>query len=128
MQVRIEALENIVIQRYYGLQSQNFALFDQVSYMADQQVINTAGINVDSRCSTNEGINTILLNSNKNQHQLRLVLNTTEGLGVSCNLGSGVPKAFSSSYRKSYFNLINGKDLPLRKGEEVYWKGSYFWD
>lgn len=128
VQVRIEALENIVIQRYYGLQSQNFALFDQVSYIADQQVINTAVINIDSRCSTNEGINTILLNSNKNQHQLRLVLNTTEGLGVSGNLGSGVPKAFSASYRKSYFNLINGKDLPMKKGEEVYWKGSYFWD
>jgi hypothetical protein len=128
VQVRIEALENIVIQRYYGLQSQNFALFDQVSYIADQQVINTAGINIDSRCSTNEAINTILLNSNKNQHQLRLVLNATEGLGVSGNLGSGVPKAFSASYRKSYFNLINGKDLPMKKGEEVYWKGSYFWD
>lgn len=128
VQVRIEALENLVIQRYYGLQSQNFALFDQVSYMADQQVINTAGINIDSRCSTNEGINTIHLNSNKNLHRLRLVLNTTEGLGVSGNLGSGVPKAFSASYRKSYFNLVNGKDLPLKIGEEVYWKGSYFWD
>ncbi len=68
VQVRIEALESIVIQRYYGLQSQNFALFDQVSYIADQKVINTAGINIESRCSTNDGINTILLNSNKNQH------------------------------------------------------------
>ncbi len=128
VQVRIKALEDIVIQRYYGLQSQNFALFDQVSYIADQQVINTAGINVNSRCSTNEGINTILLNSNKNQHQLRLVLNTAEGLGVLGNLGSGIPKAFSVSYRKSYFNLVNGKDLPLKRGEEVYWKGSYYWD
>lgn len=128
VQVRIEALDDIVIQRYYGLQCQNFALFDQVSYIADQQVINTAGINIDSRCSTNEGINTILLNSSKNLHQLRLILNTAEGLGVTGNLGAGVPRAFSASYRKSYFNLVNGKDLPLKKGEEVYWKGSYFWD
>ena len=128
VQVKIEALEDLIIQRYYGFQSQNFALFNQVSYIAGQQTINTEATNIDSRCRSNEGINTILLNSNKNRHQLRLVLNSAEGLGGSGNLGSGVPKAFSASYGKSYFNLVNGKELLLKKGEEVFWKGTYLWD
>lgn len=128
VEVKIAALEDAVIQRYYGLQSQNFSLFDRVNYAAGQQIVNTEAINIDSRCKTNEGVNTILLNSSKNKHQLRVVLNTSEGLGASNNIGTGLPKAFSASYGKSYFNLVNSKDLPLKKGEEVSWKGSYFWD
>lgn len=126
--VTIEALEDAVIQRYYGLQSQNLSIFEQVGYLAGQRVINTAPIKTDSNCKTNEGVNTILLTGSKTQHQLRVILNVAEGLGVPGNLGDGKPKAFSSSYGKSYFNLVNGKDLPLKKGEQVFWKGSYVWD
>lgn len=126
--VTIEALEDAVIQRYYGLQSQNFSIFDQVSYLAGQQVINTAPIKADSNCKTNEGVNTILLTGSKTPHQLRMVLNISEGLGIPGNLGDSKPKAFSASYGKSYFNLVNGKDLSLKKGEQVFWKGSYYWE
>ena len=128
VEVKIEALEDLVIQRYYGLQSQNFALFDSVKYMAGQRVINTDVINANSNCRSNEGVNTILLTDNEKQHQLKLVLNIEEGLGSMGKLRVGTPKAFSASYRKSYFNLVNGQDLTLKKGEEVFWKGSYLWD
>jgi hypothetical protein len=68
-----------------------------------------------------------LLTDNEKQHQLKLVLNLEEGLGLG-NLGVGTPRAFSASYRKSYFNLVNGIDLNLKKGEKVFWKGAWFWD
>ena len=126
--VKIEAIEDLVIQRYYGLQSQNFALFDSVNYMAGQRVINSAAIKANSNCRTNEGVNTICLTDNEQQHQLKLVLNIEEGLGAPGTLGEGKPKAFSASYGKSYFNLVNGKDLPMKKGDKVFWQGSYFWD
>jgi hypothetical protein len=126
VEVKIEALEDAVIQRYYGLQSQNFSLFDRVNYLAGQQIVNTEAINKESHCLSNNGVNTILLKSTKNQHQLRLTLDITSGLGTFQNLGEGKPKAFSASYGKSYFNLINGKDLTIKKGEEVFWIGSYF--
>ncbi len=126
--VKIEALEDLIIQRYYGLQSQNFALFDSVKYMANAEVINTAAINTNSSCQSNDGVNTILLTDSNSQHQLKLTLNTSEGLGVFENLGNGLQKAFSASYGKSYFNLINGKNLLLKKGEEVFWEGTYLWD
>jgi hypothetical protein len=127
VQVTIEALEDLVIQRYYGLQSQNFALFDSVKYLADLRAINGDLINVNSSCRSNDGVNTILLTDNEKQHQLKLVLNLEEGLGLG-NLGVGTPRAFSASYRKSYFNLVNGIDLNLKKGEKVFWKGAWFWD
>jgi len=126
--VKIEALEDLVIQRYYGLQSQNFNIFDSISYMAGQRVINAAAINANSNCQTNERVNTICLTDKEQKHQLKLVLNIETGLGVPGSLGEGKPKAFSASYGKSYFNLVNGKDLPMKKGEEVFWQGSYFWD
>lgn len=128
VEVKIEALEDAVIQRYYGLQCQHFSVFDRVHYLAGQQTVNTEGVNMDSRCLTNNGINTILLKSADNRHQLRLTLDITRGLGTFENLENGKPKAFSASYGKSYFNLINGKNLIIKKGHEVFWKGSYFWD
>lgn len=129
VEVKIEALEDLLIQRYYGLQSQNFAIFDSVKYQAGPTIINAAAVNVNSNCKSNGGLNTIRLTDNQNVHQLTLVLSTQEGLGATSNyLGAGIPRAFSANYRKSYFNLVNGQDLVLNKGEQVYWKGSYLWD
>jgi hypothetical protein len=129
VEVQIEALEDLVIQRYYGLQSQNFAIFDSVKYMTMQnQVINTESINKNSSCRSNNELNTVLLTDNENIHRLKMVLNMNEGLGAVNNLGAGTPRAFSANYRKSYFNLVNGRDLMLRKGGTTFWKGSYFWD
>ena len=126
--VSIEALEDLRIQRYYGLQSQNFAIFDSVKYVAGQRIINTEVVGANSRCRLNDGVNTIILCSRDNQHQLKLELNTREGLGTFDYLGTGLPKVFSASYRKSYFNLVSGKELKMKRGEQVYWKGSYFFD
>ena len=124
--VQTEALDDAVIQKYYGLQSQNLDIFDQVSYWAGDQLLNTGLNKSDNCCKTNDHINTILLTGD--QHQLKLILDTTEGIGTFTQLGENKPKAFSASYGKSYFNLINGKDLLLQKGEKMFWRGIYLWD
>ena len=99
-----------------------------MKYVAGEQEINTELINANTRCRSNDGVNSIILIDKSNQHRLKLVLNTGEGIGTSEYLGDGLPKAFSASYRKSYFNLVNGKELIMKKGETVFWKGSYCWD
>ena len=126
--VSIEALDDVVIQRYYGLQSQNFPVFDSVSYASDERVYHTAAVNANSNAPQADGVNTIILSGTSDQHQLRLVLNIREGLGTAEYLAPGLPRAFSASYGKSYFNLVNGKELVLKKGEKVFWKGAYYWD
>ena len=35
------------------------------------------------------------------------------------------PQAFNLSYGKTYFNLINGRECVLGKGESVGWSGRY---
>ncbi|MGV8140146.1 MAG: hypothetical protein AB2L20_33590 [Mangrovibacterium sp.] len=126
--VRIEALDDVVIQRYYGLQSQNFSVFDSVSYVSGERVYHTAAVKANSSSPQAEGIDAIILKGNSGGHQLRLELNTREGLGTAEYVASGLPRAFSAGYGKSYFNLINGRELILKKGEQVFWKGAYSWD
>lgn len=128
VQVSIEALEDAVISRYYGLQSQNYALFDSVSYWLNEKVVSRAAIIADSKCPVGEKVNTIVLSDKINSNQLRLRLDTSFGLAASPYLSSGQPRAFSASYGKSYFNLVNGQELLLKKGQTIFWKGSYCWD
>ncbi len=123
--VNISALVDITIQRYYGMQSVNFPVFDSVSYATPQKEINTAFVKADSRCSSNANVNSIILKDTAGKHQLKLVMEN-KGLGTFKYLAEELPRAFSASYRKSYFNLIHGKYLPLKKGESVFWEGSYF--
>ncbi|MEN6456831.1 MAG: hypothetical protein ABFD10_21450 [Prolixibacteraceae bacterium] len=126
--VRVEALDDVVIQRYYGLQSQNFSLFDSVSYASDDRVCHTAPVKANSNSPQTEAVNAIILTGASNQHRLRLALNTREGLGIAEYLAPGLPRAFSAGYGKSYFNLVNGRELILKKGEKVFWKGAYYWE
>jgi len=126
--VSIEALDDVVIQRYYGLQSQNFPVFDSVGYASDERVYHTAAVKANSNAPQADEVNTVILSGASDQHQLRLVLNTSEGLGTADYVAPGLPRAFSASYGKSYFNLVNGKELGLKKGEKVFWKGAYYWD
>lgn len=128
VQVTIEALEDVVISRYYGLQSQNYALFDSVSYWAGEQQAGRAAIAADSKCRIASPVDRILLSDKTGRNKLQMTLNTSEGLGSSPLLGSGVPRAFSASYRKSYFNLVNGQELVLKKSDKIFWKGNYCWE
>jgi hypothetical protein len=121
--VRIEALDDVVIERYYGLQSQNFPVFDSVSYVSGERVYHTAAVKANSSSPQAEGIDAIILKGNSGGHQLRLALNTREGLGTAEYLAPGLSRAFSASYGKSYFNLVNGKELVLKKGGEGFLGG-----
>lgn len=123
--VKIEALEDIVIERYYGMQSVNFALFDSVAYATPNSKINAAPVKTDSRCASNTNLNSIKLTGKTSKHFTKLTIDTSVGLGSFEHLGENLPKAFSASYGKSYFNLVNGKDLFLNKGDSVCWQGTY---
>lgn len=123
--VKIESLEDIVIERYYGMQSVNFALFDSVAYATPNSKINATPVKTDSRCASNTNLNSIKLTGKTSRHFTKLTIDTTVGLGSFEQLEENLPKAFSASYGKSYFNLVNGKDLFMNKGDSVCWQGTY---
>ncbi|WP_430973176.1 hypothetical protein [Sunxiuqinia rutila] len=125
VRVTITALNDVVIHRYYGMQSQNFAVFDSVSYASPTEIMNTEPVRTNNSCLKNDAVNRIILSGEQGEYELELILNTEKGLGTFDYLADGVPWAFSADYGKSYFNLVNGKKLILKKGESVFWEGTY---
>ncbi len=112
---RIEALESITIEKYYGLQTQNSSWRDTVTY-GDGDAIN-GYIN-----SSGQKISQYTLKGNGNA--------LTAWIDNKYDLGKGEyvksqTSAFTVAYGKSYFNLINGVDVHLEKGSVVKWKGGY---
>lgn len=123
--VTITALNDVAIHRYYGMQSQNFAVFDSVSYGSEREIMNTEAVRANNSCLKNDAVNRIVLSGEQGKYELELILNTEKGLGTFDYLADGLPRAFSADYGKSYFNLVNGKKLILKKGESVFWEGTY---
>ena len=125
VRVTITALNDVVIHRYYGMQSQNFAVFDSVSYASPTEIMNTEPVRTNNSCVKNDAVNRIILSGEQGKYELELILNTEKGLGTFDYLADDLPRAFSADYGKSYFNLVNGKNLILNKGELVFWEGTY---
>jgi hypothetical protein len=52
-------------------------------------------------------------------------LDTGFGLGNFENLSDDLPTIFTQNYGKTYFNLVNGIDKIIEKGDSIKWRGSY---
>ena len=126
--VEIEALDDITILRYYGLQTVNTKWDGQVTYINtqnDAQTFNTYTNNNSQPKKENPDVHMIRLISQDQKHQLNAWIDGKIGLGNFEYLSPDLPCAFSLDYGKSYFNLIHGIEKNLDKGNKVNWKGSY---
>ena len=120
--VSSEALEDIVIQNYYGLQScfggtvrmachDTIYTFRNDGYHGPQQRVSAAD------CIRSDG------------HQVRCLLDSV-GLGTQqrynqCPTDPERQYCFTSPYDKTYFRLVGEVGLPLSKGQTVFWSGAY---
>lgn len=120
--VEITALEDIVIRKYYGLQTQNTAWTDSIEY-----------IDVNGRCigrfmgmeeSKVNGYPQKIILKGKN-NILTAWLDTNNGLGKREYVSDSRPQAFTLKYGKSYFSLVNGMYVKLKCGEKLNWAGGY---
>lgn len=66
-----------------------------------------------------------ILTSLEHKFELEAWLNPYVGLGNFDYLKKGQSYAFTASYGKSYFNLVNGKEMDLKSGESCSWSGGY---
>lgn len=105
--VTIEALVDICINKYYGLQTYNKLWQGDMNYI-----------------KLNDNIRTIHLESKDGSRSMDAIM-LGSNLGTFEYKSESLDSAFSEDYGKSYFNLINGKLLKLGKGEHVLWKGLY---
>lgn len=117
------ALEKVLLQKYYGLQAQN-SNFEQIEY--------SNGIAAKCREYSDSGpynkdniANYFKLISKNNIYKMIVTLDTGFGLGDFKNLSGDKPTIFTQDYGKTYFNMVNGIDKTLKKGDSIKWRGSY---
>lgn len=123
VEVVFTALEKALLKRYYGLQTQN-TQYKGVEY--------SNGISSDCMIYSDSGpynksniADSFTLISKSNLYRMIVTLENGYGLGDFGNLSNEKPTIFTENYGKTYFNLVNGIDKILNKGDSAEWKGSY---
>lgn len=127
--IEIEALATIEIERYYGIQSKNAIYFEELTYHFEDgsSKKEKSKSSSQSNDTLNENRVTHLSLSNEKQPFKMVVwINPFTKLYQGENLTTDKPWAFTFNYGKSYFNLINGKHLQLKKGEVINLSGGYY--
>lgn len=122
-----EALSDISIMKYYGLQSQNGLWKGDVLYVYEDGSSESYSQETSSHSKTKKDLQLgkVSVVSLEGDHVLEMFLNHSEGLGDLDHIGENEPQCFTQDYGKTYFNLINGKNLILVSGERYSWEGSY---
>ena len=117
-----EALEDLNIEIYYGLQScfgGRVRMFcaDSVFTCLTDGYNGTMARASSAECTMGDG------------HQVLCFLDSI-GLGAQnqynkCKIDTNRQYCFTSPYGKTYFRLVGEVGLPMKKGETCYWSGGY---
>ncbi|TMV50029.1 hypothetical protein FE783_10710 [Paenibacillus mesophilus] len=127
----IEALEDITIYRYYGLQTVNQAWSDKVAYYAKDKIVsvNPGKLYSDSgKLSANPNVDQYVLTSDDSKpirHHLLVWLDRKYGIGTMEHVAAHRPASFTYEYGKTYFLQIVDTAPVLAKGKTFSWRGGY---
>ncbi|MCY9517752.1 hypothetical protein [Paenibacillus apiarius] len=127
----IEALEDVAIYKYYGLQTVNGAWNDEIRYYAGGKLVarsSAAGYSDSGTKAEHPDIDNYLLRSGKQEagrHHLLAWLDRDYGLGKLQYLADQRPIVFTQDYGKTYFLQIVDTAPELKKGETFAWRGGY---
>ncbi|MDP4181517.1 MAG: hypothetical protein Q8942_10530 [Bacillota bacterium] len=117
------ALDDVLLQRYYGLQAQAYSWNGSIQY--SNGITAKYGKYSDSGPLMNSPAYSFTLTSANKAYKLRAKIDKTYGLGNFESLSPDLPSIFLQSYGKAYFNLVNGKDKKILKGNSFGWRGTY---
>lgn len=120
--VTSEALEDITIEIYYGLQS----CFGGVARMFCADSVFTC--RTDGYHGTMARVHEVECTKDDG-HQVVCRLDSV-GLGTQdhynrCEVDTNRQYCFTSPYGKTYFRLVGEVGLPLKKGQKTFWSGAY---
>lgn len=126
--VTLIALEDLVIETYYGLQTQNTSFDDLIHYHFNDGSVVQASLMDESHAGLAKAqtfVNQVTISGKDTPFYLRARLKGVGDLDTSPYVAANLPNAFTKTYGKSYFNIINGIPLPLKKYETLKWHGEY---
>lgn len=122
--VKTTALEDILLMKYYGLQTQNYGWKGGIQY--NNGDMNSIKKYSESGPKKDVGVmNSFSLWSEDKKHILFCSINENIGIGTFKNIPDNLPTIFTESYGKTYFNLINGGGVHLSSGENITLEGRY---
>jgi hypothetical protein len=126
---RITALKDAAITCYYGLQTQNNSWNDKIKYLYEKGepvIFPLKGNNASAPCNERPDLIGFEISAKNHPYILHAWMNHDNSLTRFDFIDKNKPCAFTMDYGKSYFNLVNGKVLPLKKGQTIEWSGGYF--
>ncbi len=127
MRVKIVALQNVVIEEYYGLETLNAQFNEFVHYHYEDGTSYTQSLQNFSQSGPNSALNhvtSLTLSSTEHPFILRASLLYAEHLKPFPHLTPDQPEAFTESYGKSYYNIVRGQPLIMKTGQVFKWAGS----
>jgi hypothetical protein len=126
--VKLNPLEAVTIQTYYGIQTSDAGLWGSGTVFYPNGSSTT-------RSATNTNNDCGVKSSYPNVDRFSVVgsggdmiiawVDNNFGLGTRSYVASTNPLAFTQSYGKSYFNLVNGSNCSLSANFPVYVRGGY---
>lgn len=128
VEVILKAKTDIVISRYYGLQAQKPSWADKIVYHYGNANSEEYDISADSKSKSielNDSVNKIEFKSNTIPVSFFMSIERNNDLTKGVFVDKKMPWAFTKAYGKSYFNMVNGKELKMQEGEEIRVSGSY---
>ena len=122
IKMEITALEDLVIDNYYGLQS----CYGNLVQMYTTEGIETFHTDGYHGTMTRVSKMTCTLPDGR---QVVCVLDSI-GLGTQnrfnkCDVDTDRQYCFTSPYNKVYYRLVGEVGMPMKRGEKVYWSGFY---
>lgn len=123
--VEIKALEDIIVEEYYGLQAVN-GIFDKVMFVGGQfSTPQNANSNISSGAKQDFECDTFILQNDSTEEKLIGKIDKFIGLGKREMIGVLNSCIFSKDYGKTYMRLIMDNTTQLKANNRYYWEGSY---
>jgi hypothetical protein len=125
VQVDTEAVQDVEISRYYGLQTQNAVWNDTVTYVYMDGSEETYDM-VNNSFARIKGENVVdyYVVADKSGRYLKVDL-YNQGLGDFQAISNDQYTAFTMHYPKTYYNIINGEPVILNVGDSFTIQGIY---
>ena len=124
--VELTALEDIRIDRYYGLQLIFSEDYNTIHYLIKDEHIDTFNQLANPYNAVYSPADTIIIENRNHKNRIHAAIDLETDINNFSHKAEEEPYAFTTNDRKSYFNLINGKPYYLEQGQSYHWKGTYW--
>lgn len=126
--VTLEAMEDVQITRYAGLQATKGA-YSELYWMVDSGAVSynistTPSQQINSGTRTNANVDRAILKTSNND-LLVVYMDRLIGIGDLTYMATGTPMSYYTTANKVYLHNIQSRTLPMSLSDIAYYRGGY---